>query len=308
MKETKVIQNYFKVNENYTKDQIKTIFENGSFMRGINICLKANAIVIIANHTKSLYDDEWSNGIFRYTGEGALGDQVLAAGNKAIEDAAFVHNRPIYLFEVFNNNREDKFVFKGEVSLTRPAYMSIQPDAKSKLRKVYQFDLKPFNPAAQYYEMSNNDKEKYISSRAKIINSRPNEDLINAAIWLEHSGFRNTKRQITTVVYDRDNRLSEAIKRMANGVCMLCKNDAPFIYNGKPYLESHHIVWLENGGEDKLSNLCALCPNCHRKVHRVSVDHHIKELLKYSHDSIVPIIKKYEEKFQEDVKKIDVKR
>lgn len=277
-------------------------------MRGINICTKVNAVVIIANHTKSLYDDDWSNGIFRYTGEGMLGDQTLSGGNKAIEDAAFIHNRPIYLFEVFNNDRDDKFVFKGEVSLIRPAYMTIQPDAESKLRKVYQFDLRPFNPAAQHYEMPASDKEKYVQARDKIIASRPNEDLINAAIWLEHSGFRNQKRIVTTTVFERDNRLAEAIKRMANGVCMLCRNDAPFIYNGKPYLESHHIVWLENGGEDKLSNLCALCPNCHRKVHRVSVEDHIKKLMKYSKDEIMPVINEYEKKFEENIKKIEARK
>lgn len=43
---------------------------------------------------------------------------------------------------------------------------------------------------------------------------------------------------------------------------------APFSdKNGQPYLESHHIEWLSNGGEDTIENTVALCPNCHRKIH-----------------------------------------
>lgn len=53
----------------------------------------------------------------------------------------------------------------------------------------------------------------------------------------------------------------------ANGKCQLCGEDAPFIdNNGLPYLEMHHIVPVTEGGESIISNLSALCPNCHRKI------------------------------------------
>ena len=40
--------------------------------------------------------------------------------------------------------------------------------------------------------------------------------------------------------------------------------------NDKPYLESHHIIWLSEGGSDTLDNTAALCPNCHKKMHVVN--------------------------------------
>ena len=50
------------------------------------------------------------------------------------------------------------------------------------------------------------------------------------------------------------------------------------IENGKPFLESHHIVWLSKGGEDTVENSTALCPNCHRKMHMLNLRRDIKKL------------------------------
>jgi len=60
----------------------------------------------------------------------------------------------------------------------------------------------------------------------------------------------------------------EALLR-AGGVCEDCKQTAPFdrASDGTPYLEVHHVQSLANNGEDTLSNVLAICPNCHRKRH-----------------------------------------
>ena len=48
--------------------------------------------------------------------------------------------------------------------------------------------------------------------------------------------------------------------------------EAPFkTKDGTPYLETHHIVWLSNGGEENPDNTVALCPNCHRKMHSLNL-------------------------------------
>jgi len=58
------------------------------------------------------------------------------------------------------------------------------------------------------------------------------------------------------------------VKKLADGICDLCKQPAPFLSaNSAPYLESHHVTWLSRGGCDSLDNVVALCPNCHRKMH-----------------------------------------
>jgi 5-methylcytosine-specific restriction protein A len=55
---------------------------------------------------------------------------------------------------------------------------------------------------------------------------------------------------------------------MADGLCDLCEQPAPFQNKAKEaYLECHHIIWLAQGGEDTIANAVALCPNCHRKMH-----------------------------------------
>lgn len=62
--------------------------------------------------------------------------------------------------------------------------------------------------------------------------------------------------------------VAEALFR-ANGICQMCKKNAPFNRNsdGTPYLEVHHIIPLAEGGLDSLDNVIALCPNCHREKH-----------------------------------------
>ena len=83
---------------------------------------------------------------------------------------------------------------------------------------------------------------------------------------------RMGKRRETIVKQTiRDPYIAEYAKRRANGVCQLCGEEAPFLdKKGHPYLESHHIIWLSEGGEDSISNTVGLCPNCHRKMHVVA--------------------------------------
>ncbi|MED1201969.1 HNH endonuclease signature motif containing protein [Heyndrickxia acidicola] len=76
-----------------------------------------------------------------------------------------------------------------------------------------------------------------------------------------------------TVVYSQNHYYrSEFVKqyalKVAKGVCQLCRRPAPFLnkdYN--PFLEVHHIDYLSKGGKDRIDNVIAICPNCHRRVH-----------------------------------------
>ncbi len=79
--------------------------------------------------------------------------------------------------------------------------------------------------------------------------------------------------------YSRDVNVAAVAKMFASGVCDLCENEAPFsMKNGEPYLETHHVKPRANGGEDKIYNVVALCPNCHRKIHHLKLAHDIKKL------------------------------
>jgi 5-methylcytosine-specific restriction protein A len=89
-----------------------------------------------------------------------------------------------------------------------------------------------------------------------------------------------TRRSAGGVVYDRNAAVVELAKRLADGLCDLCRSPAPFL-NKKSvaYLECHHIIWLSKGGDDFLSNTVALCPNCHRKMHVLNKEGDIKSLI-----------------------------
>lgn len=68
--------------------------------------------------------------------------------------------------------------------------------------------------------------------------------------------------------FARDAAVRAWALRRARGHCEGCGCLAPFITrDGEPYLESHHIRRLADGGSDTVDNVAALCPNCHREVH-----------------------------------------
>ena len=80
--------------------------------------------------------------------------------------------------------------------------------------------------------------------------------------------------------YDRDPYVAEHAKRRANGICQLCDKPAPFKNKkGKPYLETHHVIWMSKGGEDSPENTVALCPNCHKRMHVLDDSKDIQKLL-----------------------------
>lgn len=57
--------------------------------------------------------------------------------------------------------------------------------------------------------------------------------------------------------------------------------------NGKPYLESHHVITLADGGPDVIYNTIAICPNCHRKIHVLNSREDTKKLKKIILDYLV---------------------
>jgi len=61
---------------------------------------------------------------------------------------------------------------------------------------------------------------------------------------------------------DRD--LREKVFRRDGNACLACR------YPFEPALTTHHVVPVELGGKDALSNLVLLCQNCHRIVHALS--------------------------------------
>lgn len=77
-----------------------------------------------------------------------------------------------------------------------------------------------------------------------------------------------TESTSKTVSYSRSPEVREYVKARADGICEGCAEPAPFTSTtGEPYLQTHHIHELSDGGSDTPENVAALCPNCHYRIH-----------------------------------------
>lgn len=111
------------------------------------------------------------------------------------------------------------------------------------------------------------DTIEQFTSDSLFIESMSDNDIKEAAE--KYSKLNINRKHIShTKAYQRNPYIAQYAKICANGKCQLCMNKAPFLdKKNKPYLESHHIVWLSKGGTDSIDNTVALCPNCHKKMH-----------------------------------------
>ena len=122
--------------------------------------------------------------------------------------------------------------------------------------------------------LSNNDKTilselEYQHQLEESINN--GKKISKVARKLEVSKFPEIPEKITiqSTGFKRNQFVVIETLERANGVCDLCKKNAPFlrIKDEAPFLEVHHVNPLADGGKDTLDNTVALCPNCHREAH-----------------------------------------
>jgi 5-methylcytosine-specific restriction protein A len=235
--------------------------------------LKTNCIVIIVNHTKSIYEDRWATSdVIHYTGMGLEGDQSLDyLQNKTLNKSRTNGVTP-YLFEVYEPK---KYLFRGQVALEGEPFQEYQPDINGEVRSVWVFPLKiighgsAFKVPAELIAKKQDRKQ----NQAKRLSD---EELFNRVV---KSRKHPSNRQVVSTTFERNVFVAELTKRRANGICQLCDEPAPFLNKkNEPYLESHHIIWLSKGGEDTVENSVALCPNCHRKMHILNLKEDRKKL------------------------------
>ncbi|MEB0041296.1 HNH endonuclease signature motif containing protein [Pseudomonas sp. MH10] len=82
-------------------------------------------------------------------------------------------------------------------------------------------------------------------------------------------GIKHPKHSNSTVItFFRDDKVREWVLMHANGTCEGCGKVGPFLgVDGRPFLEVHHVLPLAMAGSDRIENVAALCPNCHRRCH-----------------------------------------
>jgi 5-methylcytosine-specific restriction enzyme A len=232
----------------------------------------ANALIIVSDHTKSTYDDRWIGDIFHYTGMGLIGPQSLDFSQNKTLSNSNRNNITVHLFEVFQRGR---YIYMGEVYLAGEPYEEIQPDSIGNPRKVYMFPLK-LKDGQQQVVLSPEALISKIIIQERKAKKLDDEELETKA---RYAPKKPGSRKVSASGYDRNAYVTEYAKRRANGICQLCDKPAPFVdKKGKPYLETHHIIWLSKGGEDTIENTIAICPNCHRKMHALNLPEDVSKL------------------------------
>lgn len=282
----------------YSNSEISNTFKC-DYMRGMRPSKSTNSLILIAKHNNPLYDDHWTyEGILNYTGTGKIGDQSLEqAQNKMLAQAKKLGIK-VYLFESFKDN---EYYYDGQVELVNEPYQAYELDAEGNMRKVIKFPLKRVDGTTPIIfnidDVLKNEKEKNAEVRKYNI-----EEIKKQAYKAEKR--MPISREVKTIYRERNQYISEYTKERAKGICDLCGEEAPFKdKNGKPYLETHHVVTLANEGPDAIYNTVAICPNCHRKIHvlnkKEDTDKLAKVILKYLlADNDEDNIKKHEELFK----------
>ncbi len=229
---------------------------------GMRRSIRRNALVIVSDHTKALYDDIWVDGVLQYTGMGKNGNQEITfAQNRTVYESDS-NNVVLYLFEVYDSSILKKYEYKGIVKLVGKPFKKQQFDEEDHLRNVWMFPLKPIDKSITRYS----DLKKAEEISEKKAKKLTDQEILNT-LKTRDSNVPAESYAVTKVVH-RDALVKEITKRNANGYCDLCGEPAPFrTKKGEPFLEVHHIITLSNKGPDKVTNTVALCPNCHRKIH-----------------------------------------
>lgn len=132
--------NNLKLYKKYTLNDLKDVFEDGSFQFGGGMIYnsKTNVLVLISKHTKDrLYGDKIEDGKIHYTGMGKYGDQTVNLKNKRLVNAKR-DNTQVYMFLSYKPN---EYSYYGRVSLDDPYYYDFEIDADKNNRRVLKFPL-----------------------------------------------------------------------------------------------------------------------------------------------------------------------
>jgi len=191
---------------------------------------RTNTLVIVSDHTKSIYEDRWIDDILHYTGMGLQGDQnINYSQNKTLAQIRSNNVEP-FLFEVF---QKGQYIYRGKVDLAEEPYQEEQADINGNMRKVWIFPLKlsEDSPNIPLPEPIILKKQIQKQREAKRLSD---QELEKRAMY---SKKEVGTRQVSSTIHERNEYVSELAKRRANGVCQLCEQPAPFKdKQGEPFL------------------------------------------------------------------------
>ena len=265
--------------ETISNQRLSELFKCSS-QGGMRRSHATDSLVLIADHTQSLYENRWIDNRFHFSGIGKKGDQDLAfSQNKTLAESSD-GTISVFLFEVFETGR---YVYAGRVNLAGKPYTASHPDAEGSCRSVWVFPLQLIEED-QSLQIAAELIRKNRKRSERLARSLSDKELVKRAANIKS---RAGCRRATTDLYEKNVFVAELARRKANGICQLCDLPAPFNdRHGRPYLEIHHIKWIAAGGEDTIDNTVALCPNCHAKMHIMNLKGDRRKLKKKAETNV----------------------
>ena len=258
------------IGQKLTNNELYGVFGCGN-SGGMRRAKKTNSLIIISSHVASIYEDRWDGDILLYTGMGLKGDQSLEFNQNKTLNQSRKNGVQVFLFEQFKVN---EYTFLGPVELVNEPYIELQPDLNGEIRKVYIFPLKLKTCER---DIDQETAQTWHENKQKQAKKLSMDELKHRAL---KSSPKSNAYKTTVQQYVRSAYVVEYAKRLANGICQLCEQPAPFKdKKSMPYLETHHIAWLARGGEDTIFNRVALCPNCHKRMHVLDLEEDKTKLL-----------------------------
>lgn len=259
----------------YSNSEIANIFKCSN-MGGMRRSKETNSLVLIAKHNNPLYDDQWTEDeILNYTGMGTENDQNITYAQNKTLTIAKKEGIKVYLFESYKDN---EYYYDGEVELVGIPYQSEEADINGLMRKVIKFPLKRVDQSKNII-INIDDVTKSENEKLKEVRKHSSKEIKSRAKLAESENV--STKEVKTIYRERNQYISEYTKDRANGICDLCGKEAPFKdKNGRPYLESHHVITLAENGPDAIYNTVAICPNCHKKIHVLNKKEDIIKLSK----------------------------
>lgn len=228
---------------------------------------KYNALIIVSNYTKGLYQDTWrEDGVLLYTGMGQDGDQVLEGNqNKTLYESRR-NGVTVYLFEVRVKN---EYLYKGIVKLVENPYQDIQRDRNGRERKVWIF---PVRPVETEFSAEWDADERLIDKLAGLTDKELDSIEYIYTPEPEKKGDPVIRNNIK--IYPRNKRRATNALSYAGFVCEIDEQHPTFIRksSSKNYVEPHHLVPMEYSDQfenslDVEANIVSLCSNCHNQLH-----------------------------------------
>jgi len=231
------------------------------------------------------YHDEWMRRNVAVTSGSSEYEKSLSKISRGDWVLLYVNNKGVVAAGIaldgdpVNVTGEERVnpIPKGQIEYHRPVDWHLDlrdcPIGIKELRKLIGWIPRP---AVQRVEKGKKELLQKIESLQLKQPTADSEEIVRRASELRRRGRierptgveKPLQTKGETTLFYRDPEVRAWILQRANGKCELCATAAPFLTESEEcYLESHHIVWLAEGGSDTPGNTAALCPNCHRELH-----------------------------------------